>query len=539
MSSTDERIAENQLNRAREVVRRSGLAADLEQQLRAGIGGAPRRLAVEVLLAACITVHGRTHPTASLVEVHRVLTNDLHPSAQIRAGTRWHRQGRPTTITLRQVRYLFKRICTLLDYSPHTASHLTSAERAAREDDFVTKINNLVLASHPWGIPQTETSAIDATAMPSAARPRRRPPSSANEADYRSDDCAWALQRTGSADPDGRWDHQTKTHENGRNSFFGLTAIMGAGVHAPDSPFRSLHLVQMMTVVPNGYNKPAPTLRLLDTYTANAPLRRILVDRGFSSWVPEAWATPLRERGLEQVFDLHSSERGARLDPVTGVLMIDGWPHAPWTPKHLHNIPRPARFKVVKPPPGASREKHATYQKDRALLDQFKAAIAELGRYALQPNTAPRRDGSRQFKTPAYRRNHATAAQRRTKVFTQATILLPATVWAKQRQHHRWGSDEWIESYSPRTIIEGVFGSIKTRENEFVRRGWIRLVGIVPTTLMAAFAVVHYNLRTARAWAAKNDFHSDDILLAPDPEDDDETTDTTDLNGAIGPPQAA
>ena len=79
-------IREGEFLRAREVVRRSGLAVELEQQLRAGQGGAPRQLDVETLLAACIVVFGTGQRSATLIKVHQVLTKDIVVSLQDRLG---------------------------------------------------------------------------------------------------------------------------------------------------------------------------------------------------------------------------------------------------------------------------------------------------------------------------------------------------------------------------------------------------------------------------------------------------------------------
>lgn len=119
---------------------------------------------------------------------------------------------------------------------------------------------------------------------------------------------------------------------------------------------------------------------------------------------------------------------------------------------------------------------------------------------------------------PRFRRDLATAKDRRTKVFKQPTIVLPASVATKLRQPYRWGSDEWIDDYTPRTAIEGIFGNFKSRDGEGAQRGWIRLVGLVATALMTAFAIVHYNLRAVRKWAKRTGFQSDDILLHRDGE---------------------
>ena len=535
-------IPESAFDRFREVLRRSGFAAELEHRLREGAGGAPRRLSVEVLLAACIAVNGKGHKSATLVQVHRVLTRDLTVSAQYRAGTRWKVGAATEHLTLRQVRYLFKRICTLLDYSPHTATGLTSLERDNREDELFAWLNTTVRAAIPAGVDLATGLAIDASSAPTASRPGSDAPSAKGEADYRGDKSAFARQSTGAWDPDGRWAHETKTHEKGTGRAFGFTMIAGVGVHDVNSPFRTLHLVQSLTLTPNGYNNPAPTLRMIDEYTtAGHTLSKLLSDRGFSNWDKATWADELLRRDIDQVIDIHESDRGARTDRATGVVMIDGWPYLPWVPKALHKIPRPTRLKLVKPKDTAKPKKKRTYAKLLAELDAFRTAQAELAKYALIANTKRKKNGSRQFKVPSYRRELATAAHRDTKVFRQPTVVLPAHVGGKIRQHERWGSDAWIDEYSPRTFVEGLFGTFQSRDGEGVRRGWIRVVGLTATTLMTALAMVHYNLRIVRRWARRTGFQNDDILLAADPKiagyeavPIDETP-----HGAIDPPVAA
>jgi len=142
---------------------------------------------------------------------------------------------------------------------------------------------------------------------------------------------------------------------------------------------------------------------------------------------------------------------------------------------------------------------------------------------------------------PTYRRELATAAQRKKKVYSQPTIVLGAKVGAKLRQHERWGSDKWIEKYSCRTFVEGFFGAFQSRDGEGVRRGWIRVVGLTAIALMTALAMVHYNLRIVRKWAQKNDYQSDDILLQRDPKIEGHEVVPVDESphGAIDPPLAA
>lgn len=548
-------ISEAEFNRAREVLRRSGFAGHLDRSLREGTGGAPRRLAVEVLLAACVVVNGKGHKSATLVQVHRVLTKDLAVSAQFRAGTRWKKGTRSRHLTVRQVRYLFKRICRLLDYSPHSTEGLSAEERAVKEDELFAWLNTTIRAAIPEEIDLATAIAIDGSSGPTWARPGSPAPSAKKEADYRGGASAFARQATDAWDPDARWFHETRTHEKGTDQTFGHSMIAGVGVYDAKSPFRSLHLVQAMTLTPNGYNNPAPSLRMLDEHTsAGHELRTILADRGFSNWDVDDWANELRARDIDQIIDIHPKDSGSLPDPETGATLSNGWPYLPWTPKRLLKITRPTRFTLTEPKPDACEKKRNSeknkrkyekkkrnYEKLLAELTAFKEAQAELASYALTPNGKRRKDGSRQFHVPQYRRELATAKQRKTKMFTQATVVLSAKTGAKLRQHARWGSDEWIAEYNPRTFIEGFFGTFQSRDGEGVRRGWIRVVGLTATALMTAMAMVHHNLRIVRKWASRTGFESADLLLARDPKIEgyepvpvDETP-----HGAIDPPLAA
>lgn len=509
-------IRQGEFNRAREVVRRSGLAVDLEEKLRAGQGGAPRRLDTEVLLAACIVVFGTGQRTATLVQVHKVLTRRLVVSHQVRIGTRWKAGNEWRVITIRQVRYLFNRICELLDYSPHTTT-LTAEERCQREDETFHWLATLIRAAIPPGIPHATELAVDATSIRTSARPCGGLPSAEGDDDYRGDTSAFARQRGGSWDGDGRHGHQTQTAENASKSFFGHTGIAGVGLRPRGSAFATLKLVEVFLVTPNGYNVPKPTLRMLDEYLDSGHhVDKVVVDRGFSYWEAPGWAKELLERDIDQTLDMHENDRGPRLDAATGALLIDGWPYLPWTPKHLHKIPVPPRYKVSEPKRGPKSKKWAKYLANAAALAEFRRAQAELAQYALMPNGRRRRNGSRQFKVPQFRRDLATVRHRRSKVFRQPTLVLPASIGTKLRQEYRWGSDEWIADYTRRTAIESIFGNLKARDGEGLQRGWIRVVGLAPTALMTALAIVHYNLRTVRKWAKRTGFVSDDILLQRD-----------------------
>jgi hypothetical protein len=85
----------------------------------------------------------------------------------------------------------------------------------------------------------------------------------------------------------------------------------------------------------------------------------------------------------------------------------------------------------------------------------------------------------------------------------QRTITIAGAVAAKVRQPLVWGSDDWIDSYSRRTHVEGTFGNYKSAKTADLQRGWIFIVGMVKTSLMLAAVAVATNIRLLRKWAAR------------------------------------
>ena len=521
-------ISDSALTRALTMVRRSGVAAELETQLLANPGGAPRLLSVELLFAACILVNGRDYSTADLVSVHKLLTQDLVVSTQLRLGLAQKVGTEVHRLAIHQVRYLFKRIRKMLDYSPHTGRLwgagaqrslgriLTQHERINREQDFLAHIARLIEASCS-PVSTTPRQAIDATSMLSHARARKHIKANKGD-DYQLDNSVFASVRTRSHDKDGRHGYHTATQEKGGlSTFFGFQLLTSCAVYERSSVEHSLKLIQGMSLVPANAILGPPTLRMIDEMRTRQDVTKILVDRGFSMATADKWADPVLARGIDQVFDLSDKQRGHRVDTATGALMIDGWPCVPWTPTHLREIQRPVILSVTQPGPGADKERIRQFNKDFAALEKFKALQAELELYALASNGRRKADGSRRFHTSQYRRERATAAQRRTKVFEKATITIEATVGPHLRQEYRWGSPPWIAAYTQRGAVEGGYGNLKTLAGEGIKRGWIRVVGLTATGLMVAFAVMHYNLRILRKWAAENGRMGDDILLAPEP----------------------
>lgn len=65
----------------------------------------------------------------------------------------------------------------------------------------------------------------------------------------------------------------------------------------------------------------------------------------------------------------------------------------------------------------------------------------------------------------------------------------------KYLQEDYWGSEQWELAYALRSSVEAVFGNIKNRGTEDVRRGFVQVVGLPLVTLAVAAAAACYNIR--------------------------------------------
>lgn len=497
-------------------VQGSNAAAEIDALVNPTRTGRPRRLRTDVFLTALIAcVLDKNN--LSMVNVHKLLTRDLATSFQTHLGIR----GGGHTLTLRQLRYLLTAIAERL--TPDV--RLDDGETA--EDIALDRIANLILAaSIPAHLPTPTAYAMDSTAVHSWARDR-----------WRTDPDNPGVKVRASVDPDAAGGYCTKTQDNRSNWVFGfalftVTGVPDVGAAADSMPI----LTRQMLLRPANSDVAAPGLTVLDDLIASGtPVAQVLCDRAWSYLTADRWAEPLRERGIEQVFDLHPADRGAR--DHNGLLMIDGAPHCPATPNHLHNIARPSRFSLEESPPQTDRAARADDDHRRRELDAFTAAIAERQKYAFRRVQGPDPTGKERWECPAQAGKIACercplsmlgptdlpiveeppAPATAPSCCTQRTITIAGDVLAKLRQRLAWGTLEWILSYSRRTYVEGAYGNLKSAKTENIRRGWCFVWGRAKTTLLLAVAIAASNIRLLRAWS-KRTGDITDPLTTPDPE---------------------
>ena len=552
------------LDRTIDAVRRTGIHRDLEATLNPGGTGRPRQLRIDVFLAGVLLTVGDKRPL-TLVNVHGTLTKNLALSARIALGTEYRPspEASPRSLSVRQVRYLLEAIERRLAYTEGRCPDLAPEDREARAGALQHVLDKVIEASLPERLPRPASLALDGTGLESWARGKKRPtgaasatsdPATGKTSNGSEENGLDAIGGEGySFDPDARWGDRTRTYDNKSTKCFGYELYNLVGVPGlREDPSALPKLTYALTLRPLATDVVEPGLTLLDRLTARRhSVRELLNDRAWSYIVAERWAEQLRCRGIDQVFDLHPSDRGVR--DFEGIAMIDGAPHCravldeqaarhDLTVDDLAVINRPVTLVLGPTRKKASAEELVNHEKAKRELEEFhaKIAIRQLAAFRRVQNARPtaKDQGKERWECPAQAGKvvcancpasallpegtpeveHPPAKATAPKCCTQRTVTIPGTVTPKLRQDLVWGSPEWIASYSRRTHVEGYFGNLKQPTSGNVKRGWCRVVGIVKTSLLAACAAAATNMRLLRTWAEKRGGY-DDALCAPLPQD--------------------
>ena len=532
-------------NRVLKAVDRSGVHTELEALLHpTGHGGRPRQLRADVFVAALI-VCAAHYKDVALTNVHRVLTVDLDKTYREQLGVQFTAaDGTPQTISVRQVRYLLDALENMLTTNPSQVPGLSEVERVERAEKLDRIVNAILGVSHPPGLAKPSVMAMDATAMQSWGKGKRRPvaPGSgllAPGSDTRTSDGDTGQTEVYSIDPDAAWGYCTKTYDNKTKNVFGYAMVTTVGV--PDvgaAPGSMPILTWRMSLSPANADVVVPGLGLIDGLRRSRHhITELIDDRGFSGRDPKRWADPLRDRGINHVFDLFACDHGVK--DHDGVRMIDGTPHCPATPDDLVMITRPAKLGVGTLPRDATAAQKVDHKRQRKELATFRARIAAREQYAFRRVAGPDKTGKERWECPA-RSAKVVCANCPLSSFVatgdadsppqvvdppaiptaptccrQTTVTIAGDVTAKIRQRLYGGSDRWIASFKRRTHVEASYGNLKNPKTENIRRGWCFVVGLVKTSILVAAAMAAVNIRLLRAWAATSDF--DDVLCEADP----------------------
>lgn len=373
-------------------------------------------------------------------------------------------------ITRRQVERLYNLIASSLEGSEH-----------AHFDGFC---DMLLEATIDPACENTKSIAIDGTGIDSWGRRRKRKGTD-----------TWI-----SSDPDARWRRRSKDNP-WRQPMYGYdltVAVTIPELNGTDIPLAA-RAMRFRPATQGGVTMGRSVVK--EVARQQGVLGDVVADREYTATKDgRNFILPVRALGGEPVFELTQTQLGAH-GTTHGAVMIDGHPFSPATPKAL--------YKLTPPAASASWKEIAAYQQ----------RIETRSKYAMVQHGSRKKNGSIVYQCPASagKLSCPLVAHSHPRSFPAVFApksAAPGSICSKkyttfqatdaplsQRDMH--GSAAWFSSMSRRSRVEGFFGNIKNEACENLRRGTIRVRGLVKTGILVAFSVASANLRLARAFAKR------------------------------------
>jgi hypothetical protein len=455
-----------------DIIDRAGIALRIEALLPAGVR-ARQLLARTLLLGIMITL--ADHRPAHLTRVHQALTA-LDEDDQWRLGVLAAWKAGPHQLTYRQTERTFGLVAGVLGKDPPDGLPSGALQRVC---------DDLLEASIPGELAGASRSlAVDWTDLESFSRP---PP-------HGTTDCA---------DPEASWGHRTANLPGPEGElFFGYyasAAIMTREENGPPVPGLARRLT-LSSCRHDPVRAFAPVLTSMPD--AGIPLGDTLADSGYAHRDAGAWALPLRQAGARLVQDLYPADRGPK-GTHHGAIISNGNLYCPCAPRPLLGLGPLA--------PGAAGQDTAAHD----------AKTAELARYKLGRLTADDTDGYHRVQCPAatgkircpLRPQSMTRDRDRPEILappqqpqaccTQQSITVPPDVLAKTAQKHDYPSRAHRHSYARRASAERGFAAIKDTAGNNISRGWCRLMGLAPLTLLTTTLLAVRNQHATTTWNAR------------------------------------
>ena len=488
-------------DRIEEIINAAGVA-EIELLLPTGVR--PRQLKITTLLIG-MTLTARAGRPAFLTDVHTTLTA-LPENVQRRLGViaTWkHREHR---LTYRQVEYTFDRLTNAL------AKDQPDGTPSDRLHDLLDRL--LEASVQVLGEPASSSYAVDWTDQETWSLPPPKKPAAASTSppaagdgdptheDHDGSDTTASTTTApptpptqDCADPEAAWGRRRRHAPGDKDElFYGYylqTITTVNDEHGPQVP----ELARRMHLASCDHDPPSAAVPVLKRMRqTNIPITDVLADSGYSYRVPETWALPIRQLGIDLIQDLHPNDRGPH-GTHHGAIITNGNLYCPATPTTLLDLGPLHR--------AASPEQTAAHDQQ----------CAELARYKLSPISRPDPDGYHRTICPAaqgkircpHRPQSLTLPHDRPTILdppdhppvccTQQTITVPPSANAKTAQKHDYPSPAHRASYNRRTAAERTFSTLKDPATTNISRGWCRLMGLTPIALFTATALIARNIR--------------------------------------------
>jgi hypothetical protein len=296
-----------------------------------------------------------------------------------------------------------------------------------------------------------------------------------------------------------------------KKGMFGYYLTAGVSVRDVDGPEVPRALVGARFRPANHKNTEMGFAVVGDVAQKRGRLGDVLVDRGYTaSHHGNDFITPVRAMGGEPVFDLRQDQVGQG-GIKHGAVIIDGRPYSP-------SISKEFRKKVLPP----SSKGTNVYKPNPTELAEYQAFVEARSVYALVPNRSRRDNGTMVFQCPGAAGRLLCPLQAPRSPARKGTLPAdkpPATALADSvcssryksfdmtelplYQRDIFGSKKWFDSYARRgSSVEPYFGALKDDAAEGLRRGRVRVRGLIKTGLMVAFALASTNRRLALSFEA-------------------------------------
>jgi hypothetical protein len=345
-------IPDRDVERCALLIERSGVAAWLEEELRARRRrpGRPRELNVAALLVALLllaTDDRALHLSAVTDVLFSRLSKRARTTLEVMGVVR---DRRSFLARYRQVRYLFSKVASVLDPSGLVKNRRLSLEEfaqrccslseeeeiAARErlESFMGRLLRASVEEFSVVSPRDLAYGLDATAVPLFSRGPSK----------RTNLCA--------SDPDGGWyvregDHREREDHRGRTRSrvaWALEAtVLTTASGTPGTLSSFPNLVVGLALTRPGIDPGGTATRVLrGARTRGFSPGPLGVDRAHSGAFAEVFHLPARAMGFSPVVDYRIDQLGRQVNSY-GAVMVEGTWYCPSMPEVLVSVTRPTR----------------------------------------------------------------------------------------------------------------------------------------------------------------------------------------------------
>jgi hypothetical protein len=305
------------------------------------------------------------------------------------------------------------------------------------------------------------------------------------------------------ADPEASWGHRRGDGPGQKDELFYGFFLQLATMVREESGAAVPEVVRRLLLTSCHVDPPPAFVAVMEKMVASGvALGDVLADSGYAHRIPSHWALPLRVLRADLIMDLHPHDRGTQ-GTHHGAICWNGNLYCPATPNALFTL-----------------EPLSRAASDAEVLAHDRRS-AELARYKLGRITADDADGFHRVACPAvlgkvrcprraasmalsYQRPEILAAPKDPPTCcTQATLTVPPSVNAKTRQKHDYPSQAHRLSYGRRSAAERSNATVKDPASNDIARGWCRLMGLTPLTLMLTCLFVVRNQRVLASFEAR------------------------------------